>query len=120
MNQVRWEISAAAGASDCGAAARAGEVGVFCLPAFCLRLRDFVEAVPTYFSHYLKFRKKLLVNIQNIPFKRTDDDIRNAVFPKNRSSIRSAGIHAPDLRFARGILESMGPDMSGITQQRFS
>jgi len=46
-----------------------------------LGLRDFVEAVPTYFSHNFKSGKKLIIDSALIPLKRTDNSIDNSVFP---------------------------------------
>ena len=46
-----------------------------------LRLRDFVEAVPTYFSHDFKSGKKLIVNTHQIPLKRADNRVLDSVFP---------------------------------------
>ena len=78
---------------------------------FFLRLRDFVEAVPTCFSYLRKARKELVVYVGHVTFMRTEDRILDVIFPWQSSRVWSARVEPLDLAFTLIVLQSFGESM---------
>src|ERR1051325_9887841 len=108
--QTRSEMTASAGAAIPCETFRARLSG---RPDCCLGLRDFVEAVPTYFSHQLESGKELIVNGHDVAFEWTNHGIGHAVLPKRGDRVRRAGVNSFDLGLARHKLQPVRPNVSG-------